>query len=911
MQTKSTYKTHQNRNRDTTQRQATKERWIDVAILFAGGCGSGLLILGTIDCAALFRFGWLKFSAMVLIFLSISRQWFRLQLKPLIGVQYLRAYPPIWLPALLGAFFSIGCGLLWADALLTKSCALPDTSLSDVAQYFFLIASTSVFAWVIWIGSSHLVDLYKPHQPISTVETKQTDNNQSQFLGWLASDEAVHSIEDDLFGHAAVAKRLSEIILSDSEPTVALIGKVGAGKTSLFNMASEFLSRHKNSQYHHIHLARLSLWPFDSVQAAITGILNSISNQLNSQVSTFPLKGLPVDYVDAIEGSGWPWIKAVRLARPEQPSDILRRIDLVALAINIKVVLWVEDFERFAGLVRSATEPEYIRLAPLRALLNELAELKSVQIVLASSAADFKFDIEKLARFTIELPSLSTNTVSSSTKRLRNALSSKFPDDIDPAQETERKRFWPSETAEQLAGWTLIGGNSSMHLARAMSILCTTPRQLKQVLRRFGDAWDRLHGEIDFDDLLMISIIHSTAPSIHEAIGRNIEVLRVGARLWNKKSDSKTQFALETAALLDLMAPEASAALKYLIDELFPGWEVGEASASVSQKRPQAIASTHTDYWKRYVSLEAPSDANADQPVLKLVAQWKKSKDSALIDLLVSGGYPESLEAFLAVVADKGSLLQMLHQLIDTYLKQKLPIARNDISEPPGLVSIWRMMLQNRPGELELGLELEKHIRTALPANISIAYSLINFFATLSNEVAMLITNERAKELTDLFQHLLFTYFNGKPDELALALKGARSHTIYWGSWGLDRIRARQAHGIPGDHWHGFAQTLTEGARRHPSDLLPQILPFVVKQRDMLRRSGSSGQIEQVSTYDFDKESTEKLFHISSFFAMMDDTRSAILLDPTATVMRNAVLEFIDAHRNTIKPARRTKPKKS
>ncbi len=60
----------------------------------------------------------------------------------------------------------------------------------------------------------------------------------------------------------------------------------------------------------------------------------------------------------------------------------------------------------------------------------------------------------------------------------------------------------------------------------ALVALCSTPRTMKQSLRYCLDTWDRLAGEIDFDDVLVLSILRESAPDAVALIQSHIHYLR-------------------------------------------------------------------------------------------------------------------------------------------------------------------------------------------------------------------------------------------------------------------------------------------------------------------------------------------------------------------------------------------------
>lgn len=588
-----------------------------------------------------------------------------------------------------------------------------------------------------------------------------------------------------------------------------------------------------------------------------------MTDALREHVNTLPLRGLERDYLEAIEGIGG-WAKLVRFARPASPARLLLRYDSVAAAINLKVILWVEDLERFAGIVPRVREPEYMRLAPLRALLNELSALRSIQVVLSSAAADFRFDLQKLARHVINIPPLNSQTVASEIESFRHQSLVQFPF-RDAAQPAERRRLWPEDRSKEQPDFLGLG---SPNLQYALTSICTTPRTLKQALRSSLEAWQKLRGEIDFDEVLMVSVIDVAEPEIVSLINKYINQLRVGSaeKLFGKKERDKSRFAEELEKLLIDSATPHAEAFQYILTELFPGWERGEGSSQKMRlKRPQGFSVEHTDYWLRYMTLIRPADANSDQRMLRLIDDWRSQLNNELPQTMVTGDFPPSLEAFLEVSTSEKELVRLL----DEILEAETPRGRHnwagigsEYDHPPALVSVWRLML-GKPDPEDLLPMLQKHIHSALRTNLPLAFELVYFFATRSQGVPKILSAEHVDSLSKEFREAIAREFEGHPAKLADTLRGAHIYVLYWSCWGLDNVREHKTAGVP-DHWERLRDTVLDAVQGEPAVMVPQLLPFIVRRLEEIQAYGHEGPVV-VSTYEWNREATERLFSIERF----------------------------------------------
>ncbi|MFN0011188.1 MAG: hypothetical protein ACKVS8_06030 [Phycisphaerales bacterium] len=157
---------------------------------------------------------------------------------------------------------------------------------------------------------------------------------------WVRDDSEIAAPCDDYLDHCAVAKRIASRLRADGEaPTVAVVGPLGSGKSSIRGLTQFYLRNDRRVRFVH-----LSLWPFESPEAAVRGVLGSLLHELGLHVNSLALAGLPEDYVLAVEQAGGLWAGIGRLVRGStDPAAVVRRLDEVAGAIGIRLVIWVED----------------------------------------------------------------------------------------------------------------------------------------------------------------------------------------------------------------------------------------------------------------------------------------------------------------------------------------------------------------------------------------------------------------------------------------------------------------------------------------------------------------------------------------------------------------------------------------
>jgi len=841
--------------------RAALARWGDVVLLAILGYAAGVLLVRYLDCGRVAQWplsAWVAALVAALVGLWVLARPYR---SAWFGVRWFLFYPPTWVAGLLGAAGVVIHALALPTGLLHPRCAW--TRPSSTELHFVAIETLWPIGLALLIAAFISIAFVLVPTRKVRVPPKAGASFGSDFAEletWILDDSPISSTAEDRFAHSGIAKRIYGLLLEPGSPTVALVAPLGAGKSSVRNLVLEQVARDPTHRPT-LQLVTVGLWPFNTLEAGIAGVLSAVTGALAQHVNTSSLRGLEQEYVDAIEGVGGPVGKLLRLARPDSPSAILKRFDRVASAVGLKVVLWVEDFERFAGLHRGATEPEYIRLTPLRALLNELAELQSFQVVLSSSAADYRFDLEKLARYVISIPPPQAVDMGALILGVRQKYLARYPV-ADAASPAERARLWPDESN---LGW--LAAWRPLTLQRALGALCGSPRLLKQALRSFVESWRVLHGEVDVDDLLMVSVLGVASPKVVELLNEHINVLRTGSRERLVGKPAKpSPFALALNQVLE-RTPELDAeAVRFVVGELFSGWATGEAGSG--SKRPQGFSETHSDYWLRYWAQSPPETARSDQRMLQLVAEWSEGKGKALAEVMVSGGHPDSLEALLAVRLGGADLLRLLEEVVRAEFATGRHTWGGGVgkSDPPALISLWRIMLKNQPAPDSLVQVLRNLYREVMPTNMALAFELIYFFATPSNQVQSVLSVEQIQSVQTDFRREIGLTFGGRSPQLIEALRGADMHILLWSCWGLDRVRSGALQGLPLG-WEDLRVTILDALRLCPEVMVPQALPFVVQQQQGFEWGTLRAEPRSITTFTWDREATERLFGLDAFTA--------------------------------------------
>lgn len=673
----------------------------------------------------------------------------------------------------------------------------------------------------------------------------------SSLRHWIESDEEISDPAFDAFGHDIVAERMVRRLTQDPASTMVLIGRRGSGKTSIRKLVERRLFEAGTTQAHGCLLVSVSLWPFDSIHSAARGILDAIVRTLATEVDVGHITGVPDEYVEAISYAEPSVAAALRLASPgRDPEAIIERIATVAQTIRRHVVVWIEDIERFTPQVSPTQSiPDSDRLGPIRSLLYLLDRCDALSVVVAAESIDCGIDLEKIARYVEHTPRLDPQDNWRIISFFRHQLRS--PEHwpiIDPASASARQ-ILDSPDDETLMGFALMD-LGSRNPRRCLANSVPSPRLLKHALRFALDRWKQLAGEVDVDDVLVMSVIRSVSPVLFSFIDRNIDSLQHDHRPIGMDKEADEQ----RAALKDGLRRAAAsvqdvamqAALLQLVETVFPTLKAS------SHKKPQGFASDGPrDYWSRFSSCVRPSSRESDQEVLRSIQAWRKYSSKGLVEQVCDPQRGDPIVAF-ATLCEPHELIRLLREVTEAESARQR--AAWPSSSPSGLISVRAMMNKVKVDTEILTCTIVDLVLSFGPSNLSLGYAFESWFAERAGGPPAILDQAQSARVRVALVEVLVQF----SDEQLLieALRGAEPYLLYWCSWGLDRIRKRQLGGLPFDGWEEVADVLLRAGRRDARIVVPQVLAFVVHE-DVVggEEPGSTQRVAR-----FDAEIAERLF---------------------------------------------------
>jgi hypothetical protein len=754
---------------------------------------------------------------------AITHGWGRL--SALFGIRHSLTYPPLWFAGALGAGLVLSLpALVWS---IRKSLML-----ESIAQPIALVGAAYVASGASFLLVAAALRARFQRRAVGPLPGKRHTALETfdDLRQWLNADRPVAGEADDAFALSAMAERVARRLLVPSPAAQAVVGAFGSGKSSVLSLVDEKLNRRPGAAK--VRLVPVAVWPFETARAAVEGIIQKLIDKVGAEVDVVALRGVPESYAEAMSAA-ISWVGALaRLQGARSPNETLEAIDKVAVATGLQFVVWIEDLERFAGRPEDSDE----KLNPIRALLLGLDQLTAVTVVTATTSLRLRFDLEKIARFVEEIPRLPERDVARLLGVFRQGCRT-LGDYIDPAGAAVRERL-DDLTREERRAADFFG--IFMHgIVDSLPELCATPRTLKQALRACLDAWESLLGEIDLDDLLVISVLREGQPEAFALLQSELVYWRgLGPR--EEKESREVRAAWDTALMNAVPEERTRKAVQLAVSFVF----------EPDDDKPQGLRQhAHTDYWLRYMTRESPRASERDQPVLEALTL---GDDAQIAGLLAQPGTSGAVEDFSSMLD-----LARVIRLLDVVVEQAIHVnpAAWQEGNPPGLIPLWRIWLRRvrsrKFSEGDAFDAVKRAYDATMPVNPAMAARIEQYFASVDGTVPTVIGRENRKPGREHLRRALRVAYVGNPRALADNLAGAAPPILLWLTWGLDEVRAGQLTGVPFEGWTELAPTVLEATELAPQTMLPQLACLVVRRANEFRSK---------VTYGFDQELATTLF---------------------------------------------------
>lgn len=741
------------------------------------------------------------------------------RLSRLLGSMCFLGFPPLWVSVILAYVILIVSAGLW-HAGTSSSCVMAvwrhDPDLFAVAP-----AALITLAFALSALGAYVFRTSEPNAATLKLPAAKSYSEIVRLREWLKTDEEVDHPDSDRFGHAQIAARIARrLTKKGGSSSTALVGERGSGKSTIMRLVAHELQGEGSAVF-----VRVSLWPYESIEAAVRGILTLMVHELGERVNVLSVAGLAGNYASAIEGASGVHAAICRLAfTTSSPEETVKRLSGTLAAARLQMVLCVEDFDRFTGEQRTGdgTAPLASGLGPLRALLFLLDAESEITVVTASTAVSDSADLGKTARFTEYVPQISEDAVWSLIDAVRKDCLQKVIDPVLPEYRGRMRHTHPHHTnvIESIEDETLRPADAPRALARMLR----TPRNLKMVLRSVLEWWTVAPGEIDVDDLLVATTLRQTVPEVFDFINQHQGPLMGGLK--SPSSSKKNPHRERLEKLLDSLdlEPARRDAVNELLRFLFPALAASvEPAFNTTKTRPQSLETNYaTDYWQRLLSPEdIPSD-KLDQDLLRDIERWQKRE-------------PNKLMMRFDDDSSRERLLQFHRQFKPADFERLLRELCEDVAASPpktgpfsdGIVALNRMSAWRGLDPAQLNRRILRLVAVYTNTNLEVAGDLERLYREFAKSngapadsaqqrvEAGLIRMARSKDSTLRFQRVL---------------RRQTPWTFMQNAWGIERVRARALTGTPFAGWNEVAAALVRGSDTDPRTFLTAIAPLVTRE---------------------------------------------------------------------------------
>lgn len=814
-------------------------------------------------------------------------------------LRFLRAYPPLLLSIAIGYLMLIACfvslrdfdALMWLIEKMHASKVLRAFRSSE--PWHILVTALTIGLFMIgldkWLEHRHVTGrdraaLADQKLRISTTARPISEWTYDEIVKWAMSDEEPNREEEVLFEHPLVADRIASRLRRWAESqgpktdscTMALIGEAGAGKSTICKLVKRRLESVPS-----IRIVTVSLWPFDSAEAAVRGILQSLIDELGHHTSTLALRGIPEAYVSAMEGVTGLGGGLSQILRGEtEPGSIIDKVDKVATALGLKIVLWIEDAERFTGGSilegEAKKQREEERLGPIRALLYLLDRRHSITVLVADVSLDTRFDLHKIARFVEQTPKLCPADVWGPLDIVRSThLNPRDPDFMDPADASVRAELNASSKLAWMNEYLNDTSETFYRVRDAIPRLVGTPRQLKVIIRLTVEQWRLLTGEIDHDSVLIGNLLRVVYPELLSFIGREITILRDGFDNAADKANSRyTTVATELHETISSKS-RVQRELRSVVEFLFPNTGRSGANKDLPALRPQGFASRDfTDYWRRWLAEKEIASQDSDQRILRSMRDWRIDKQLQYFLLLSD----ERLSSKLLQFHRQWTATESLAVFEDVCgrLIPCDPVGWTLSDRPAQLETLWQILMRRRPSGAAVKDALRRMIEATIDQNLPLTYAVMTYLAPTEARKHALLEPSQLKSIYHFMQAALVRTFgvSGGWKKLQAALRGGDPLFVYHLCMPLFDETAKLKPRLFFRQWARFAKVLLDFAENTENE--GRILvAFLLIYADPARHSKGKEEGQHVSSAEegwmVDTDFVNQLFPLDRVAAIFAD----------------------------------------
>jgi hypothetical protein len=490
-----------------------------------------------------------------------------------------------------------------------------------------LAIATTGFIGVATIAALVLALARRPkHQcAVSSVDTEILRLPFEELQRWLSTEAPIKQTRQDFFRADARARRVFaalQTVRKDGEArerrqTVVVQGPFGSGKSSIVQLVENFAAEKTDERYVFAHV---NCWGFSSISAQ-EHVLEGAVAALSRHVDCLAVRHVPAAYADALSETS-SWLKAVVrvLKGSGTPVVQLQRFTPILRAIGAQLMIVVEDTDR--------NGPDFDQ-KHIEAMLHNFREVERVSFVLTAGAMS-EIDFPKIAEHILFMPPLGEETTLALLDRIRDHCQTEWKN-IDPTPTPSAPRNRPISLKANAS--TARAASGMFHYdhpdwAVAVAALLNTPRHLKRALAAILSGWETLNGEVDVDELIMLTTLRNCAPAVFTFFGihfHEFKILSTESRhATPDESEARKERLAYVKARWQRVAEESgydARALGAIMGELvYASSHVTGVKLWSKGNRCQSIGSSRGEiYWERLTSESVSERGVRDQEVLRAI----------------------------------------------------------------------------------------------------------------------------------------------------------------------------------------------------------------------------------------------------------------------------------------------------
>jgi KAP family P-loop domain len=736
-------------------------------------------------------------------------------------------YPSIWMAIFIG-----GLTVFAADQRGWLGSSSRILELWQWGVFLLLMVSSLAFALLVnWALSGQRKNPDKP-KPVITKGAAGFPQDLKALEGWIWSERPS---DEDFLNRRTVARRFADLLLVPfgKDTTLGLVGSFGSGKTSIVRWIKCEAKALHMAEAPDLWICETSCWGFEDSASAIRYILGTIVERIEEEVECSSLRELPETYrkaISTVSGKAGPLVDI--LLGQNDPVQKLRMLTPILEAVHARLVVAVEDLDRSKS---ARFDP-----SDVRALLQQLKDVCGVSFILTGSASpSSRPDFAKLCDHIEIVPPMDEEQVCKAVVTIRKHYLTTHSD-LNPSPETMRHDgagMWGDTSSKRLP-YELFGIEYNPPANAAISLM-RTPRTLKHALRHTLTAWKKLHGEIDFDDLLITNVLKHGAPEAFDFLLNSINVLRSRppeglGTIYSQKEEDKRRERVQIAwddATVD--AEWDWRAARSLIIFLLPNAakHLKDTEPTPGEQRLQGIQHVaQIDYWQRLLAGELAPGEISDQETLRAIARWVREPvaTSSLVQRMLSEEKFAGVWYHFGSAVPENMFLRLADQVFEAVLQRDGARASMDHA---GVQAITSRAGNHRRDDDANREWLISRLRGVLPRSLDFCNGLYYWWTSPHKSFVSLADRQRIREAVVSEAQRAFI---ANPKAVLNAITEEIPYSIYQLVFVADGESMPSVLRDPAE-WQWFAPVLLAAAALDQNRMIPQLARLVMdRQRDTM-----------------------------------------------------------------------------